>query len=79
MDYTPLGSSVHGILQERILECVVMASPRDLPDPGIELASAAASAGRFFLQETRIPLSWQELPLNPVSLQTFWGLGFRLY
>ena len=76
MDCSPPGSSVHGILQARRLP---FPSLGDLPDPGIELASAAASAGRFFLQETRIPLSWQELPLNPVSLQTFWGLGFRLY
>ena len=30
------GSSVHGILQARILEWVVFPSPGDLPDPGIE-------------------------------------------
>ena len=54
MDYTPLGSSVHGILQERILECVVMASPRDLPDPGIEPVSLMSPtlAGGFFITET---------------------------
>ena len=54
MDYTPLGSSVHGILQERILECVVMASPRDLPDPGIEPVSFMSPilAGGFFITET---------------------------
>ena len=34
MDCSPPGSSVHGILQARILEWV--AFPRDLPDPGIE-------------------------------------------
>ena len=54
MDYTPLGSSVHGILQERILECVVVPSPRDLPDPGIEPASLMSPilAGGFFITET---------------------------
>ena len=31
-----LGSSVHGILQARILECVAMSSPGDLPNPEIE-------------------------------------------
>ena len=30
------GSSVHGILQARILEWVAMPSSRDLPDPGIQ-------------------------------------------
>ena len=42
------GSSVHGILQARILECV--ATPRDLPDPGIEPVSltSPALADRFF-------------------------------
>ena len=31
------GSSVHGILQARILEWGAISSSRDLPDPGIEL------------------------------------------
>ena len=35
----PPGSSVHGILQARILECVSMPSSRDLPDPGMEPTS----------------------------------------
>ena len=39
MDCGPPGSSVHGILQARILEWVAMPSSRDLPDPGIEPAS----------------------------------------
>ena len=33
MDCIPAGSSVHGILQTRILEWVAIPSPRDLPDP----------------------------------------------
>ena len=36
MDCSPLGSSVYGILQARILEWVVFPSPEDLPNPGIE-------------------------------------------
>ena len=35
MDYTTPGTSVHGILQARILEWVAMPSSRDLPDPGV--------------------------------------------
>ena len=53
MDYSLLGSSVHGISQARILEWVAISSPRDLPDPGTEFASLAspALAGRFFTTE----------------------------
>ena len=37
MDYSPPGSSVHGLLQARILEWVAMSFSRDIPDPGIFL------------------------------------------
>ena len=40
-DCSPPGSSVHGILQARILEWVVCPLPGDLPDPGIEPRSPA--------------------------------------
>ena len=41
MDCSPPGSSIHGILQARILEWVAFPSPGDLPDPGIEPRSPA--------------------------------------
>ena len=41
MDCSPLGFSVHGILQTRILEFIAFPSPGDLSDPGIELGSPA--------------------------------------
>ena len=44
MDYSPPGSSVHGILQARILEGVAISFFRDLPDPGIKLRSPALQA-----------------------------------
>ena len=44
MDYSPPDSSVHGILQARILEWVAMPYPGDLPDPGIEPESLASPA-----------------------------------
>jgi len=44
MDYSPLGSSVHGILQARILNGMTFPSPSDLPDPGIKLGSPASQA-----------------------------------
>jgi len=48
MDHSPPGSSVHGILQARILEWVAIPSSRDLPNPEIEpmsLMSPALEAG----------------------------------
>ena len=50
-----IGSSVHGILQARILEWVAISSFRGSPHPGIERLSLAslAAAGGFFV--TRYP------------------------
>ena len=44
LDCSLPGSSVHGILQARILEWVTMTSPRDLPNPGIEPTSPPSLA-----------------------------------
>ena len=55
MDYSPPGSSVHGISQVRILELVAISreDPGTLPDPGVKLTSSAspALAGSFFTAE----------------------------
>ena len=40
-DCSPLGSSVQGILQTRILEWLPFPPPGDLPDPGIKPTSPA--------------------------------------
>ena len=50
MDCSPPGSSIHGILQARILEWVAVPSSRDLPNLVIEPASLTSSAlvGGFF-------------------------------
>ena len=60
VDYSPLGSSLHGILQARLLEWVAMPSSRDLPNPGIEptsLTSPALAGGLFTTYAT-----WEALP-----------------
>ena len=44
VDYILPGSSVHGILQARILEWVAMPSSGDLPNPGIERTSPSSPA-----------------------------------
>ena len=59
MDCSLPGSSVHGILQARILEWVAIASSRDLPDPGIKLTSPLSPSG----QAESLPLSHQGSPL----------------
>ena len=54
------GSSVHGILQARVLEWIAILPPGDLPNPGIEPMSlmSPALAGRFFTTST----TWETLP-----------------
>ena len=55
MDRSPPGSSVHGILQERTLEWVVIPFSRDLPDSGIKpvcLMSPALAGGFFATSST---------------------------
>ena len=44
MDCSPPGSSIHGIFQVRILEWLAISFSRDLPHPGIELASPTLQA-----------------------------------
>ena len=50
MDCNPPGSSVHGILQPRIVEWVAMPTSGDLPCPGIKATSPA-------WQDDYLPLS----------------------
>ena len=49
MDYSPLGSTVYGILQARIWEWLACPPPGDLSHPGIEPASHFSCIGRQVL------------------------------
>ena len=51
MDYSPSGSSVHGISQARIMEWVAISFSRESPDPGIEPVPPALAEG-FFTNES---------------------------
>ena len=51
--YSLPSSSVHGILQARILEWVAMPSSRGLPDPGIKLVSLTSPASSYTLIHKR--------------------------
>ena len=54
MDRSPPGSSVHGILQARILEGVAMPVSRDSSQPrdGTHISNVSALAGGFFTTST---------------------------
>ena len=60
MEYNAPGSSVHGILQSRILQWVALSSFRGSFQPGIKPVSPAAPA----LQADSLPLSHRGNPLN---------------
>ena len=47
MDYSPLGSSVHGILQARILEWIIIPFSRGSSQPR-DWTQVSCTAGRFF-------------------------------
>ena len=74
MDCSPSGSSVHGILQARILEWIATSSSRDLPKPGVKPASlrsltSPALAGRLFTTSTtQFTYCHIQLPIGNLQL-----------
>ena len=56
MDCSPPGSSVHGILQARLLECISSPFSTDLPDPGIEPRLLDCRQIIYCLSHQRSPL-----------------------
>ena len=65
---SPTGSPIHGILQARILEWVVISASRDLSNPGIEPTShvSPALAGGFLLLSH---------PESPIHMHTYTQKG----
>ena len=61
MDYSPPGSSVHGIFQQEYWSELPFPSPWDLPEPGMEPES---SAHLLHCQADSLPLSHQGNPLS---------------
>ena len=68
IDCSPSGSSVHRILQARILEWVAILchTSGDLPDPGIKPMFPVASA----LQPDSLPLSYRGSPIYSMQCQS---------
>ena len=69
MDGSPPGSSVHGILQARILEWVAFPLSRNLPDPGIKPRSSALQADSSLSEPPGKPqvmvIVWKDRSENP--------------
>ena len=63
MDCSQPGSSVHGVLQARILEGVPFPSPEDFPDPGMEPVSPALAGGFFTPDLPRWRRQWHPTPV----------------
>ena len=61
----PVGYTIHGILQARILEWVAFPFPGDLPNPGIKHRSPA-------LQADSLPAESQEKP-NKASMHSYFS------
>ena len=72
MDCSPPGSSVHGILQARILTGSPL--PGHLPHPGIEHASLVSRA----LQANSLPTELPGKPLALVYVVKFISLPFKM-
>ena len=53
---SPSVSSAHGIVQARMLVWVVIPSPGDLPDPGMEPASPALQADSLLPEPSEKPI-----------------------
>ena len=62
MDCSPTGSSVHAILQARILEWLPCLPPRDCPELGMEprFPKSSVLAGKFFTNGTPLQCSCLE-------------------
>ena len=66
-----VGSSVHGILQARILSGLPCPHPRDLPDPGMAFLISPALADGFFASST----TWEAL-FRSTTYSLIDSLGF---
>ena len=77
IDYSLPDSSVHGILQARILEWIAIPPPGDLPNPDIEPVSPALQADSLLsepLGKSSLKLSVQKTKIMASSLITSWQI-----
>ena len=74
MDYSPPGSSVHEILQARILKWIAVPFSRYLPDPGIELRSFALQVDSLPSEPLGKPLIKRDLLTLAIQFYKFKGI-----
>ena len=74
MDYSPPGSSVHGILQQEYWSGLPFTSPGDLPDPGIEPGSPTLQEDSLLAEPPGKPsIAFEE---GPEVLDFVYGLNY---
>ena len=78
LDCSPPGSSVHGILQARILEWVAFPSPGDLPDPGIEPGLLLCRQILYRVSLQGSSSKSQSFKIYTLRTRFFGMLGFRV-
>ena len=74
MDYSPPGSSVHGILQARTLEWVAISFSREPSGPRDQTWASCIEGGRFTIWATR-EAPWEILGnkySNSIIAKTLW-------
>ena len=71
MNYSLLGSSVHGILHTRILEWVAIPFSRGLPDPGMKARSPALQVGSLPSEPPGKPSNPRVIEWNQLDLQIY--------
>ena len=78
MDCSLPGSSVYGILQQRIVEWVAFPSPGDLPNPGTEPRSLMfpALSGGFFTTSATWEASFNPVYPNIISSTYNWHKNY---
>ena len=77
MDHSLPGSSVHGVLQTRILEWVAFPTPGDLPKPGIEPRSSALQADSLLSEPPGKLYKYIFVDLS--SHFVYWDFSFKKY
>ena len=75
MDCSAPGSSVHGISQAKMLECIAFPPPEDLPKPRVKPVASALAGGFFTTKPPGKPES--SLKASKISMAGSQGVGLE--
>ena len=78
MDWSPLGFSVYGILQARLLQWVAISFSGDLPDPGIKSGSPALQADSLLSVSGKPKKPWTRALSFQAFIEISLGIRFCL-